>query len=90
MSLPADLPDILYYRVGRTVRVTLPRRPVEYVSTSGVTNAHQVCPQIPYGADAWQVAGGPWRPLSEIPAHWLPYLQRERGTAHDSRKKKES
>lgn len=90
MAYPEDLPIILYYRVGKTVRVTLPRSPVQNMSTSGVTNADEVCPQIPHGATAWQVANGPWRPMNELPRHWMPFLERERGTELDCRPKRNS
>jgi hypothetical protein len=76
--MPDDLPGILYYRVGCTVRATLPRRPVSYVGSSGATDAAQVCPNIPHGADAWrEEPAGAWRPLKELPPAWLPWLNRD-------------
>jgi hypothetical protein len=77
MNYPDDLPWILEYRVGDTVRATLPRRKVENVSSSGDTNANEVCPRIPVGADAVRRVGGPWRKLEDLPKHWLPFLNRE-------------
>lgn len=85
---PADLPWILEYQVGRTVRMTLPRREVRFVGTSGDTDANEVCPRIPLGATGWRRAGEmEWRGLEEIPRHWLPFLQRERETEMDPRPK---
>lgn len=95
---PDDLPHILHYRLpsktripgtfdrGVTVKITLPRSPVRSISTSGVTNVPEICPTIPVGADAWRVAGGEWRPMSEIPAAWRPFLDRPRGSEMDYRK----
>lgn len=41
---------------------------------------------IPYGCTGWREGGTKaWRPLSEIPKHWLPFLNRERETEMDSR-----
>jgi hypothetical protein len=85
VTFPEGLPWQLEYRVGETVRVTLPRRPVQSVSTSGKTDADEVCPQIPLGADAWRRPDGPWQSLDAIPPAWLPFLQRERPSALDYR-----
>lgn len=86
MDFPADLPGILHYRVGATVRATLPRTPVVYVSSSGSTNAATVCPCIPLGATGWRLAGErEWKPLSALPAAWMPFLNRARGSAMDPR-----
>ncbi len=85
MTFPPDLPWIVEYRVGCTVRGALPRRRVESISSSGETNARIVCPTIPYGADAWRVAGGDWQPLESIPEAWRPFLMRQRGTLMDPR-----
>lgn len=89
MIYPADLPNVIEYRCGKTVRISLPRQPVKYISTSGNTNAAQICPMIPYGCDGWRLsADKDWRPLKTIPAHWMPFLNRERGTELDPRPKK--
>jgi hypothetical protein len=85
MIFPDDLPHILEYRVGDTIRATLPRRHVEYVSSSGDTNANEICPQIPFGADAVRRIGGPWRKLSALPKAWLPFLYRQRPSEMDPR-----
>lgn len=86
MNFPPDLPNILEYRCGDTIRTTLPRRPVESVSTSGKTTAAIVCPQIPYGCTGWRKVGEEaWRMLDTIPASWKPFLQRERPSAMDFR-----
>ncbi len=39
MDFPEGLPYILEYKCGKTVRVTLCRRPVSFVSTSGKSDA---------------------------------------------------
>jgi hypothetical protein len=70
-AYPDDLPWILEYRVGSTVRTTLPRRSVAYVASSGVTDAPIVCPQIPVGCSGWrracETARGPVVPPGEDP-----------------------
>lgn len=86
MTFPDDLPGFIEYRVGDTVRTALPRRPVQSISSSGATDAALVCPQIPIGAEAWRVPPATsWSKLSDLPAAWLPFLNRERGTVMDSR-----
>lgn len=85
--LPDDLPWTIYWRVGKVVLVSLPRKAVSFVSTSGCTNAANVRPNIPHGADAWRIAGCSWRPIPDIPARWMSFLERERGTEHDPRPK---
>ena len=88
MEYPADLPEIIQYRTGKITRTSLCRRPVRYIGTSGCTDAALVCPRIPIGADAWRVqSSDQWRPLSELPEAWLPFLNRERGTEMDPRPK---
>jgi hypothetical protein len=98
MEFPSDLPHVLHYRLpskyrvpgtydcGVTVRVTMPRRAVRFISTSGVSNAPETCPTIPPGADAWRLAGGDWQPMSAIPPEWMPFLERRRGSEMDPRK----
>lgn len=98
MIFPADLPEIIHYRLstpilfpgtfdkGVTTRIALPRRPVQFIGSSGVSDAYLVCPIIPPGADAWRLTGGEWQPLSTIPRTWIPFLNRERGGEMDSRK----
>lgn len=86
MDLPDDLPGIIEYRCGPVVRHALPRTPVSCYSSSGRTNAPEVCPTIPIGATAWRLASDTqWRKWSELPKHWLPFLQRKRGTVMDPR-----
>jgi hypothetical protein len=86
MNLPDDLPFMIDYLVGKVVLTTLPRRPVSPISTSGDTDAKIVRPQIPYGTTAWRRTGETvWRSLSAIPKHWLPFLDRQRGTEWDCR-----
>ena len=86
MNFPPDLPEIIEYATGPVSRYALPRKPVEFVSSSGKTTAAQVCPQIPYGASAWRLTcNHEWRPLSELPKHWLPFLQRARPSVMDPR-----
>jgi hypothetical protein len=86
-SFPDDLPWMIEYRCGGTVRTALPRRPVEAVSTSGDTNARIVCPTIPHGCTGWRLPGNLcWRKLESLPPHWLPFLNRERGTWLDPRR----
>lgn len=88
MKFPEDLPEILYWRMGECVKPTLCRRPVSYQASSGRTDAPEVCPQIPYGADGWRLSDDePWRPLSELPQAWLPFLNRPRGSEMDPRPK---
>ena len=87
---PDDLPGILHYRVGKTIRIALPRTPVAYHGSSVATNATQVCPQVPLGCSGWQLVTDPkgfWRELSELPPAWMPFLNRERGTVMDPRHK---
>ncbi len=63
-----------------------PRRPVSYRGSSGITDAANVCPRIPYGSLGWRVLGEKvWRALKDIPKAWLPFLQRERETEWDPR-----
>ena len=87
MDFPSDLPWMIYYRMpSGVVRSTLPRKSVEFLGSSGATNAAVICPTIPLGADAWSMPGSDdWRPIDTIPQHWLPYLSRKRGTPHDGR-----
>jgi hypothetical protein len=88
MTYPPDLPWMLEYRVGATVIMTLPRRPVFFISSSGATDAAIVHPQIPYGCTGWRRVGEEaWRALETLPDHWRPFLQRERGTELDPRHK---
>lgn len=89
MVFPDDLPAILEYRLGPVLIRALPRRPVAFVGSSGKTNATDICPQIPYGATGWRlVTEEEWRPLETLPASWMPFLNRERGTQHDPRPKR--
>lgn len=88
--MPADLPGMLEYRcptsLGPVVITTLPRRPVESISSSGKTTAVTLHPNIPLGADGWRLATeNEWHPMAELPRHWLPYLERQRGTVMDPR-----
>ncbi len=77
MTYPDDLPYMLEYRCGSVVLTTLPRTPVVNISTSGDTNAKIVKPNIPYGVTGWRRCGEmEWRPLSELPAEWMPFLNR--------------
>lgn len=88
MTYPDSLPGILFWKVGATSRTALPRKAIEYLGSSGRTNQHDVCPQIPVGATAWQLATDThWRPMTTLPKAWLPFLNRERGTALDPRPK---
>jgi len=87
MTYPDDLPHMLEYRVGTVVLTTLCRRPVEYISTSGDTNADIVRPRIPFGCDGWRRVGTRlWQPLSTLPKEWMPFLNRERPGPLDPRK----
>lgn len=88
IEFPADLPWLIFWKCGNTDRPALPRRPVSNVSTSGVTDADEVCPQIPYGATAWRLPGGTWQPIETIPAAWLPFLNRQRPGPMDFRANK--
>ncbi len=88
MKFPDDLPELVEYRIGVTVRGTLCRRPVRFIGSNGATDSPQVCPQIPIGTDAWRLPGGDWKPLEAIPKHWMPFLDRERGTEMDPRDKR--
>lgn len=91
MELPSDffppgLPSILEYCCGPVVLYALPRTPVEFVSSSGKTTAALVKPTIPTGATGWRLSRQTeWRPLSELPTSWLPFLNRRRGTVMDPR-----
>jgi hypothetical protein len=98
-EFPPDLPHVLHYRLpsavrckgamydsGITVRVALPRTSVQFLGSSGISNAQQVCPTIPPGADAWRVPGGDWQPMNTIPLAWKPFLERQRGSEMDPRK----
>lgn len=88
MIFPNDLPGILHYRVGNTVIVTLPRKPVQFVGSGGSTTAATVCPRIPYGCSGWRrVSETEWRGIDTLPVAWLPYLNRERGSEMDPRTK---
>lgn len=88
MKFPVDLPWIVEYRCGKTVRATLCRHPVAFIGSNGATDSPQVCPQIPLGCDGWRLVGeSDWKPLEDIPAHWKPFLERERGTEMDPRRK---
>jgi hypothetical protein len=70
--------------------MTLCRQPVRFVGSSGTTNAATICPRIPSGCDGWRRAGeNDWRELKTIPPHWMPFLNRERGTELDPRHTKE-
>jgi hypothetical protein len=90
MNFPDDLPWMIEYQVGTVVLTTLPRRPVSFRGSSGTTDANVIHPRIPVGCTAWRPAGEmAWRPLLEIPRHWLPFLQRERGTPMDPRPKQD-
>jgi hypothetical protein len=64
------------------VKAAYPRRPVSFISTSGCTDAARVCPTIPYGATGWCLLRSDgqrdWRPLKDLPAHWRPFLDRQR------------
>jgi hypothetical protein len=85
-NLPDDLPGIIYWQLDFAVLTSLPRTPVRYVGSGGATNAAIVRPCIPIGTKAWsQSADGPWRHLQELPSHWMPFLNRERGTEMDPR-----
>lgn len=88
MEFPEDLPGIIEYHMRSGVILhALPRRPVETVSTSGKTTASYVRPTIPLGCDGWRlVAEEAWRPLSDLPMAWRPFLDRKRGTPMDPRK----
>lgn len=86
MNFPDTLPEIIFYRCGKTSRPALPRRPVKYLRTSGATNAAEVCPQIPLGCTGWRAdACGKWRPLSELPKEWMPFLNKMRPGPMDPR-----
>lgn len=77
--MPDDLPSILWYRLrSHLAQVSaLPRRKVESRGSSGITNVNDVRPSIPYGADGWRAdPNEAWRPLSDLPAAWLPFLNR--------------
>lgn len=98
IEFPPDLPEIIQYRLrtpilfpgtfdrGVTTRVALPRRQVQFIGSSGVSDAYLVCVAIPPGADAWRVPAGDWQPLSNLPAAWMPFLNRQRGGEMDARK----
>lgn len=87
MTFPDDLPSLIEYRTGDQVLRTFPHRPVEAISSSGDTNAKWIRPQIPIGATGWRLAHETeWRPMKAIPASWLPFLNRPKGSAMDFRK----
>jgi hypothetical protein len=67
------------------ILTALPRRPVRIKGSNGESDAAVVRPRIPYGATAWSVDGETWRPLHELPNHWMPFLNRQRGTEMDAR-----
>jgi hypothetical protein len=59
-DFPESLPWFLMFNVGRPA---LPR------------HADPHYHRIPFGAKEWKVKDDdPWRPLAELPAEWLPYL----------------
>ena len=76
MNCPDDLPHVLYYRMRteRVILTALPRKPVRPRGTNGESDAALVRPRIPYGATAWSTDVITWRPLAELPKHWLPFV----------------
>ncbi len=86
MTLPDDLPWMIEYRLKGAILTTLPRRPVRSVGTSGATDAAIVQPQIPFGTLGWRLPGETeWKPLSALPKHWCPFLNRVRPSEWDFR-----
>jgi len=98
MTFPDDLPLVVVYRLGSypdrdrklapITKCTYPRRPVVSISTSGNTDAAMICPRIPHGCTGWRLltdAEDDWKPVEALPPHWLPFLNRERGTFMDFR-----
>jgi hypothetical protein len=86
MEFPPDLPGIIEYLCGPTVIHALPRKMVEYISSSGNTNCRDVHPRIPPGATGWRLATEEaWRPMSTLPETWLPFLHRRRHWEMDPR-----
>lgn len=85
---PYSLPEIIYYRCGNVILTALPRTPVAFKGSSGATNAAIVKPRIPLGVTHFGATIDgvrKWRPISEIPKEWLPFVQRNRRTAMDPR-----
>lgn len=93
MTLPDDLPHVIEWRMSYSERyqtdiilTSLPRRPVRMIGSGGKTDAAIVRPQIPYGARGWRLIGeGEWRRLRDIPAHWMPFVNRDRPSEMDFR-----
>lgn len=99
MGFPADLPEVLIYRLSYSryykawiVLPTYPKRPVATISSSGNTDANRIRPRIPFGCTGWRLLTDPpgqWRQLDSIPSCWMPFLNRERGSPMDPRPKLE-
>jgi hypothetical protein len=85
MEIPDTLPAIIEYRVGSVVLIALPRRPVRSRGSSSATDAATIMPRVPLGTEAWRLPGGDWRPLSDVPVSWRPFLNRDRPSAMDPR-----
>src|ERR1700733_13759904 len=57
---------------------SLPRKSLQSISSSGVTNAPIVKHYIPDGADAWRLSPDEdWKPMSNFPEEWKQYLERK-------------
>jgi hypothetical protein len=86
MTFPADLPGIIEYRNSVGIIRQLPRTKAESVGGNGNTNANVIHPTIPPGVTAWRVPPSiDWLPLDQLPPHWMPFLNRRRGSAMDPR-----
>jgi hypothetical protein len=82
MPYPPDLPWMIEWRMHLErqkprVLTSLPRRDVRGVGSNGATDVMIVRPRIPAGALAWRLPGEQtWRSLRELPAAWMPFLNR--------------
>jgi len=77
-EMPESLPWIIWYQVGQVLLASLPRREVRSIGSSGCTDAVIVRPWIPAGATGWRAdQHSPFRPMSELPAEWMPWLDRQ-------------
>lgn len=86
MDFPADLPDILEYKLGDVLIRALPRTPIRFQGSGGRTNCTDVCQRIPHGAAGWRLMSeATWRPMATLPPHWMPFLNRKRPSQMDPR-----
>lgn len=79
--MPDSLPEFIEWDTGSRIdgvpvlRYSLPRRKPQGKGGNGATDVAVVNPYVPFGAVAWRVPSeGIWRPVSELPAEWGPWL----------------